>query len=104
MGVFYVLQLLNSGWGGDYSFRCQPVDYSNNPKALRMLDCCWLYFFSKFTEFFDTVSHVYRYTVTVHRVVLSTYGTSVPTVLVCQYGFLSVFCTYSCLWGPKTSV
>ena len=28
------LQLLFAGWGGDYSFRCQPVDYSDNPKAL----------------------------------------------------------------------
>ncbi len=53
---FLNLQLLQSGWGGDYSLRCQPVDYSNNPKALRMLNCCWLYFLSKFTEFFDTVS------------------------------------------------
>ena len=45
-----------AGWGGDYSFRCQPVDYSNNPKALRMARICWLYYISKFTEFFDTVS------------------------------------------------
>nr|CAD7201359.1 unnamed protein product [Timema douglasi] len=27
---------LASGWAGHYSFRCQPVDYSNNPMALRL--------------------------------------------------------------------
>lgn len=25
-----------SGWWRDYSYRCQPVDYSNNPKAIRV--------------------------------------------------------------------
>lgn len=25
-----------SGWWGHYNFRCQPVDYSNNPLALRV--------------------------------------------------------------------
>lgn len=30
------LQYLMSGWWGSYSFRCQPVDYSNNPIALRV--------------------------------------------------------------------
>ncbi len=25
-----------SGWLFDYSFGCQPVDYSNSPKALRV--------------------------------------------------------------------
>lgn len=25
-----------SGWWGDYSLKCQPVDYSDNPKALRV--------------------------------------------------------------------
>lgn len=25
-----------SGWWGSYSFRCQPVDYSNDPMALRV--------------------------------------------------------------------
>jgi len=44
-----------AGWGGDYSFRCQPVDYTDNPQSRRMLWCCWLYYISKFTEFFDTV-------------------------------------------------
>jgi hypothetical protein len=33
---FVLLQYLAAGWLFDYSFRCQPVDYSNSPKALRV--------------------------------------------------------------------
>ncbi|CAD1475277.1 unnamed protein product, partial [Heterotrigona itama] len=54
------VQSLASGWGGYYSLRCQPVDYSNNPIALRMTHGCWWYYFSKFTEFFDTIFFVLR--------------------------------------------
>ncbi|XP_046741586.1 elongation of very long chain fatty acids protein AAEL008004-like [Diprion similis] len=51
---------LVAGWGGHYSFRCQPVDYSNNTLALRMAHACWWYYISKFTEFFDTIFFVLR--------------------------------------------
>ncbi|XP_076164233.1 very long chain fatty acid elongase AAEL008004 [Ptiloglossa arizonensis] len=51
---------LVSGWGGHYSFRCQPVDYSSNPLAMRMAHGCWWYYFSKFTEFMDTIFFVLR--------------------------------------------
>ncbi|KAK0176762.1 hypothetical protein PV328_000867 [Microctonus aethiopoides] len=53
-------EALTNGWWNDYSFRCQPVDYSNNPKAIRMAETCWWYYFSKFTEFFDTFFFVLR--------------------------------------------
>lgn len=56
--LFY--ESLVSGWGGRYSFRCQPVDYSNNPIALRMVRGCWWYYFSKFIEFLDTIFFVLR--------------------------------------------
>ncbi|XP_054001056.1 elongation of very long chain fatty acids protein AAEL008004-like [Hylaeus anthracinus] len=56
--LFY--ESLVSGWGGHYSFSCQPVDYSNNPMALRMANGCWWYYFSKFTEFMDTIFFVLR--------------------------------------------
>ncbi|XP_019873198.1 elongation of very long chain fatty acids protein AAEL008004-like [Aethina tumida] len=49
-----------AGWMTTYSFRCQPVDYSNDPMALRMARGCWWYYFSKFTEFFDTIFFVMR--------------------------------------------
>ncbi|XP_033211286.1 elongation of very long chain fatty acids protein AAEL008004-like [Belonocnema kinseyi] len=56
--LFY--ESLVSGWGGHYSFRCQPVDYSRSPLAMRMARGCWWYYFSKFTEFMDTIFFVMR--------------------------------------------
>lgn len=56
--LFY--ECLMSGWLTEYSFRCQPIDYSNNPLAVRMVHACWWYYFSKFTEFFDTFFFVLR--------------------------------------------
>jgi len=56
--IFY--EYLMSGWWGDYSLRCQPVDYSYSPMALRMCATCWWYYFSKFTEFFDTLFFILR--------------------------------------------
>lgn len=53
-------QSLIAGWGGRYSFRCQPVDYSNDPIALRMAQGCWWYYISKFMEFTDTIFFVLR--------------------------------------------
>lgn len=56
--IFY--EYLMSGWWGHYSFRCQPVDYSNDPMALRMARTCWWYYIAKFTEFFDTLFFLLR--------------------------------------------
>jgi len=49
-----------SAWFNGYSLRCEPVDYSMNPDALRIARGCWWYYFSKFTEFFDTFFFVLR--------------------------------------------
>ncbi|OBS73941.1 hypothetical protein A6R68_15523, partial [Neotoma lepida] len=49
-----------SGWGTGYSFRCDIVDYSQSPRAMRMVHTCWLYYFSKFIELLDTVFFVLR--------------------------------------------
>ncbi|VEN49055.1 unnamed protein product [Callosobruchus maculatus] len=57
--LFYEIGM--GGWfTGEYSFRCQPVDYSNKPSTLRMVRASWWYFFSKFTEFVDTIFFVLR--------------------------------------------
>lgn len=58
--MFSIPQALKYGWWNDYSLRCQPVDYSNNPRAIRALETCWLYYMSKFFELFDTVVFVLR--------------------------------------------
>lgn len=53
-------ELWISGWGTGYNYRCQPVDYSTSPKAMRMANACWWYYFSKFIEFADTLFFVAR--------------------------------------------
>ncbi|XP_015607877.1 elongation of very long chain fatty acids protein AAEL008004 [Cephus cinctus] len=58
LGMLY--EHLMSGWLLDYSYKCQPVDYSHNPSALRMASLCWWYFISKFTEFTDTIFFILR--------------------------------------------
>lgn len=56
--IFY--EYMASGWGVNYSLRCQPVDYSTSPLAMRMARTCWWYYISKFTEFFDTFFFILR--------------------------------------------
>ena len=34
-------EILIAGWLFDYSFFCEPIDRSNNPKALRMAAAAW---------------------------------------------------------------
>jgi len=50
--IFYEVGI--SGWLGRYDFRCQPVDYSSNPVAMRMLQACYLFYISKFVDFLAT--------------------------------------------------
>ncbi|XP_057668518.1 elongation of very long chain fatty acids protein AAEL008004-like [Diorhabda carinulata] len=58
--LFMLYEHLMSGWFLDYSLKCQPIDYSTNPKALRMANLCWWYYISKLTEFADTLFFVLR--------------------------------------------
>lgn len=58
--VWLFRESILGGWFTHYSFKCQPVDYSNNATALRMARGCWWYYISKFTEFFDTIFFVLR--------------------------------------------
>ncbi|KAJ8040927.1 Elongation of very long chain fatty acids protein 4 [Holothuria leucospilota] len=58
MYMFYEFRI--SSWLANYSYRCQPVDYSNDPLALRMANVCWWYFFSKVIELLDTIIFVLR--------------------------------------------
>ncbi|XP_041976554.1 elongation of very long chain fatty acids protein AAEL008004 [Aricia agestis] len=60
MSAFLVYEGLASGWYNDYSYTCQPVDYSDNPKAMRMASAVWWYFMTKLIELLDTVFFVLR--------------------------------------------
>ncbi|KAJ2947119.1 hypothetical protein O0L34_g16472 [Tuta absoluta] len=60
MSIFLVYEGLVSGWWNDYNFSCQPVDYSNDPKATRMAAAVWWYFMAKIIELLDTVFFVLR--------------------------------------------
>uniref|UniRef100_A0A336LM25 Elongation of very long chain fatty acids protein n=1 Tax=Culicoides sonorensis TaxID=179676 RepID=A0A336LM25_CULSO len=51
---------LMSGWARGYSYTCQPVDYSDSPLSRRMLNLCYVYYFSKLSEFADTIFFVLR--------------------------------------------
>jgi len=57
---YLLYEFIANGWWNDYSFGCQPVDYSNSPKALRMARVCWLFYISKFIELLDTVFFIMR--------------------------------------------
>ncbi|KAF2369239.1 ELO family [Trinorchestia longiramus] len=58
MFIFYEIGM--GGWLVGYDLRCQPVDYSDGATSRRMLNACYWYFISKFTEFFDTFFFVLR--------------------------------------------
>jgi len=49
-----------AGWFTGYSLGCQMVDFSNDPKAVRMVNVCWLFYFTKFIELIDTVIFILR--------------------------------------------
>ncbi|XP_020503986.1 elongation of very long chain fatty acids protein 7a [Labrus bergylta] len=60
LSVYMSYEFVMSGWGTGYNFRCDLVDYSNSPQAVRMAATCWLYYFSKFIEMLDTIFFVLR--------------------------------------------
>jgi len=61
---YNLFQTLFSLWGfhqgwkfyisGDYSWTCQPIDYSDDSEALRALNLAWLFYMSKFLDMFDS--------------------------------------------------
>lgn len=43
-----------------YSWVCQPVDYSNDPRAVRIAAALWWYYFSKLVELLDSMFIILR--------------------------------------------
>ncbi|XP_031174007.1 ELOVL fatty acid elongase 8b isoform X1 [Sander lucioperca] len=56
--MFY--EFLVTSWLSNYSYLCQPVDYSSSPLAVRMAKACWWFFFSKVIELSDTLFFILR--------------------------------------------
>ncbi|XP_042898098.1 very long chain fatty acid elongase 1 [Parasteatoda tepidariorum] len=48
------------GWFTHYSWRCEPIDYSNSPDAVKMAEIGWYFYVTKFIEFADTIFFVLR--------------------------------------------
>lgn len=60
LSIYIVYEFLMSGWVTTYTWRCDAVDTSNSPEALRMVEVAWLFWFSKIIELIDTVFFVLR--------------------------------------------
>uniref|UniRef100_A0A1A8ILG6 Elongation of very long chain fatty acids protein 1 n=1 Tax=Nothobranchius kuhntae TaxID=321403 RepID=A0A1A8ILG6_NOTKU len=60
LSIFIVYEFLMSGWVTTYTWRCDPIDTSNSPQALRMVRVAWLFWFSKIIELMDTIFFVLR--------------------------------------------
>lgn len=60
LSVVIVYEFLMSGWATTYTWRCDPVDYSDSPQGLRMVRVAWLFWLSKIVELMDTIFFVLR--------------------------------------------
>jgi len=68
--AYNLFQTLFSFWGfyqgwrfyvtGDYSWTCQPIDYSNSSEGQRALTMAWLFYFSKWIDMFDSIFFVLK--------------------------------------------
>lgn len=57
----FFFKLATSGWiQGDYNFGCQPIDYSDNPKAMRAVYAFFWFYLLKLTELLETVFFALR--------------------------------------------
>ncbi|XP_044074627.1 ELOVL fatty acid elongase 8a isoform X3 [Siniperca chuatsi] len=60
LSAYMFYEFTASSWLARYSLLCQPVDYSDNPLAMRMARVCWWFFFSKVIELSDTIFFILR--------------------------------------------
>ncbi|XP_056319808.1 ELOVL fatty acid elongase 8b [Danio aesculapii] len=60
LSVYMFHEFLVTSWLANYSYLCQPVDYSTSPLGMRMANVCWWFFFSKVIELSDTVFFILR--------------------------------------------
>ncbi|XP_048505417.1 elongation of very long chain fatty acids protein-like [Athalia rosae] len=60
LSMYLVYEGLMAGWLNEYSYTCQPIDFSESPSAMRMAGAGYMYFISKVLELLDTVFFVFR--------------------------------------------
>ncbi|XP_008283977.1 elongation of very long chain fatty acids protein 1a [Stegastes partitus] len=60
LNAYIVYEFMMSGWGTTYTWRCDLIDTSSSPEALRMIRVAWLFYFSKYIELLDTAFFVLR--------------------------------------------
>ncbi|XP_077084838.1 ELOVL fatty acid elongase 8a [Siphateles boraxobius] len=60
LSAYMFYEFTASSWLANYSLLCQPVDYSENPLAMRMARVCWWFYFSKVIELTDTMFFILR--------------------------------------------
>ncbi|CAG9864844.1 unnamed protein product [Phyllotreta striolata] len=55
--IFYEVGM--GGWfTGEYSWKCQPIDYSNKPSTLRLVRASYWYLVAKYIDLLDTIFFV----------------------------------------------
>ncbi|CAG5102344.1 Similar to ELOVL: Elongation of very long chain fatty acids protein (Drosophila melanogaster) [Cotesia congregata] len=60
LSIWLFWEGLDAAWLKKYSWKCEPVDYSNTPEALRVARGVYMYFLAKISELLDTVFFVLR--------------------------------------------
>ena len=58
LGLFYFAT--KNGWLNNYSYYCQPLNRSNDEKAIFEISICWYVMFTKFLDLLDTVFIILR--------------------------------------------
>ncbi|KAI5754139.1 elongation of very long chain fatty acids protein AAEL008004-like [Diaphorina citri] len=59
ISVWLVWEAMDAAWT-HYSWKCEPVDFSNSPSAMRIAWGVYIYFLAKISELLDTVFFVLR--------------------------------------------
>ncbi|RXN34560.1 adenine DNA glycosylase-like protein [Labeo rohita] len=60
LSIYMFHEFMVTSWLANYSYLCQPVDYSRSPLGMRMASVCWWFFFSKVIELSDTIFFILR--------------------------------------------